>query len=263
MHLAPNDNAVFRYLRHGKSYERESVEFLKEVCRLNDVSEFFDIGASYGFYSLSLASDLRSRPGVTLHLFEPDPRCYNALLRSIEQSNLRDIMFPNNVIVGEREGSADLLFSDRASTSNRTFQSDGETFSAVRRQTMPVIAIDDYARRKQLGRRAIVVKMDVEGNEVRVFKGCKELLKDAFGYCVLFEFYPAGIKEVGQDRSELMQIMSELAPDRIFKEANSDVRPVSGLPDLFRDMESYSDLPGRRGTGAAVNYIICKNIRVQ
>lgn len=260
MVLNARDNAVFRYLRHGANYERVTVDMLRAVIRANGPAVFVDVGAGYGFYSLALA-DLADQGSLTgIHAFEPDPRCVAALRQSVTRNGLDGLITVNPNIVGDEAGSAALLFSDRASTSNRTFGSAGPSFHSNRTLSVGSIRLHDYMEARNLRDQLFVMKVDVEGNELRVFRGMERLLDQCRAYCIQFEFYPVGMREVGQDRGRFIDHVRSFDPEWAFVEEPDRMRQLDGVDGLIADMARHADFLDSRGIGTAANYIIGRGV---
>lgn len=260
MLVDPSDNAVFRYLRHGSNYEKTTVSGLRDIVARNGNAVFVDVGAAYGFYTLALSSLAKTGQLREAHAFEPDARCAGALRQSIDRNGLQDVIHLNNCIVGDADGFADLLVSNRASTSNRSFASDGPSFYATRRVRIASTRLDTYFASADLSERNMVVKMDVEGNELRVLLGLGPVLRRCRGFAIQFEFYPTAIHEVGQDRNAIFDFVAGLEPDWVFVEGEESLVRLDGLAGLKADMKSHVDATDFRGVGTAANYIIGKNV---
>lgn len=263
MHLDTNDNAVFRYLRYQGDYEKTCVDALKSTVANNKGCLFLDVGASYGFYSLALAGSDRGQNALAhIYAFEPDSRSIAALRRSVSANGWDTLISPLQVIAGDEDGKARLFLSNRASTSNRTFQSNGQALDVADSVELPCQRIDTALAGVDVTGKYIVMKIDVEGNEMRVLKGAAKTLAACKGYVILFEYYPVGMREVGQSRAEFSQFMRELRPEWAFAEvggsASSGMHRLDGLGGMLSDMESCADQTGMAGAavGQANNYLI-------
>lgn len=260
MLVDPTDNAVFRYLRHGSDYEKTMVGGLRDIVARNGKAIFIDVGAGYGFYSFALASLAKTGKLLEAHAFEPDPRCCAAMRQSVERNGLGGVVRLKQCIVGDRDGSADLLISNRASTSNRSFASEGPSFSATERIQIACKRLDTYFGATDFSDRNVVVKMDVEGNELRVMLGLESILRKCRGFAMQFEFYPTAIREVGQSRQDFYHFVAALQPDWLYVAGGGSLRRLNGLAGLKTEMDSHSDGSDFRGLGTAANYIVGKNL---
>lgn len=260
MLVDPTDNAVFRYLRHGSNYEKTMVGGLHDIVARNGKAILIDVGAGYGFYTFALASLAKTGKLLEAHAFEPDPRCCAAMRQSIERNRLGGVVRLEQCIVGDMDGSADLLVSNRASTSNRSFGSEGPSFLATERIQIACKRLDTHFGATDFSDRNVVVKMDVEGNELRVMLGLEPILRKCRGFAMQFEFYPTAIREVGQNRQDLYAFVAALQPDWLFVAGDGSLQRLDGLAGLKTEMDSYSDDTDFRGLGTAANYIVGKNL---
>ena len=135
------DNAAFRYLRYGASYERELVEKFLTAISLNSRAIVLDIGASYGFFSLTAASIGKYGLVKKIFSYEPDQRSHAALQSSIRRNNVSALIKLQRCIVGDRDGTANVFLSKLSSSSNKSFQTD-ETFAYAAVETIPCVQID-------------------------------------------------------------------------------------------------------------------------
>ncbi len=178
--------------------------------------------------------------------------------RSIRYNGFDQIV-AEQMVVGDVDGSASLLTSNRSSTSNRSFETEEGAFKTGKAVSLPAVTLDAYFP-VPAGEFAALFKIDVEGNEARVLRGARQILDKAVGWAIQIEFFPVGMREVHQPRGELMDLLRELAPDWCYVERPDRMEKLAGLPGLFADMDSYSDDPDYRGIGTAANYIIGKGL---
>jgi FkbM family methyltransferase len=148
------------------SYEKAEVD---AACSLVAPGEtFFDIGANVGFYSLTLA---RRVPGLRIHAFEPIPRTFAALERHLALNGMTTTRAHN------------FGFSDTAGEKTFYFSPEGSgNASAANLSGAPSVVeircrlerLDDFVTRERVA--PDLVKCDVEGAELLVFKGGLETL---------------------------------------------------------------------------------------
>lgn len=259
MFLSPKDNACFRYLKWGKNYEAVTVSALRSIALHPGGKVFFDVGAAYGFYSLALAASVPADYLGQIIAFEPDQRCVDALRKSVAFNKFGKRIAVEHAIAGDVEGSANLLVSNRASTSNRTFQTDEGVFKTVRSVAVRATSIDATFA-PPTGDYIAIFKIDVEGNEARVLRGAMNTIQKAKGWAILFEFYPVGMAEVHQPRSSIIDICKSLQPDWIYVERPDRLERLGGMDALVADMATHADTPDYRGLGTAANYLVGRSI---
>ncbi|MGH2396782.1 MAG: FkbM family methyltransferase [bacterium] len=131
-----------------------------------------DIGAHLGYYTL-----LAAKAGATVYAFEPDPRNFQHLIRNIALNG--DVRCVTAVprAVSDKSGTARLRVSDNPRNSN-LFDSDG-TRTAVVEQ----VCLDEFLDETVT---VDVVKMDIEGAELRALTGMERTLARARSSLTLF-----------------------------------------------------------------------------
>jgi len=131
---------------------------------------FFDIGANVGWYSCHFA---QSHPQVQVYAFEPLPVTYEWLKRNIDLNGFNNIE-SFNVGLGEKEEIMQFYFrpdmTGAASARNIT-----ESASSI--YDCPIRRLDDCWR--EIGRNPDLIKCDVEGAELFVFRGGRDCLAEA------------------------------------------------------------------------------------
>jgi FkbM family methyltransferase len=127
---------------------------------------FFDLGASFGFYSFYVAP--LCGPGGAIHAFEANPVLIPHLKRSVDLNRSFTTIHLNSVAVGNAsERLLPLYGLDRIGCSSLYPHNwlDQQPHTHV-----PVITIDDYVRREGIDR-IDVMKVDIEGAELDAFQG--------------------------------------------------------------------------------------------
>jgi FkbM family methyltransferase len=150
------------------TYESEVQDFLVRTLKASFV--FYDVGAHYGYFTL-LGSKLVTRGGHVFS-FEPSPRNAQRLRRVIELNELANVTAVAAAI-SDRCGAADLYM--------------GGTENHYRPSLLPVLFSGDEGEHVTVETTTLdafgtthappdVVKIDVEGAELRVLKGALGLV---------------------------------------------------------------------------------------
>lgn len=234
-----SDNAAFRYWRWGRNYERELVASFLRIISLNPASIVVDVGASYGFLTLSAAAIGRHGLVRKILSYEPDRRSHGALTRSIQRNGLDNLISLTRTLVGDSDGTAKLFQSGQASTSNRSFGTETGHFTYTRVEELPVTRLDSdiAANGIAIAENRFVLKVDVEGNEFRVFRGAQEMLGRSRGTAVLFEFFPVGLKEVGASVVELRETLGGISWQTLKLRDNGPWRHFDSSEAFFAELE--------------------------
>lgn len=161
----------------GYRYEHPLPALLLRFCS-QGIDTFLDIGANYGFFSYLIAAHC---PHVKIYSFEPNPHNY-AILIDTKTRNRLSALFPQNLGLSDSTGQMTLTV-EVVSSGHSTFGPNPHfdfTKGEYIMQDVPVITLDDWVTGQGqtftfLPQRT-VVKMDIEGFELRALKGMTRAL---------------------------------------------------------------------------------------
>jgi FkbM family methyltransferase len=146
-----------------------------------------DIGAHLGLYSLIAAS----RAARTVYAFEPDPRTFPHLVRNIEANGLRGRVTPVRRAVSDRGGDEPLFLDDGSPAVSALVAAD-RSEPAV---PVPCLSVDEFVAADQ---RVDIVKLDVEGAELRALHGMSRTIARASEFLTMFiEVHPGSLHAAG------------------------------------------------------------------
>jgi FkbM family methyltransferase len=154
----------------------------------------------------------------------------------VSVNNLGDLVEIHNVIVGDFVGQATLFRSARASTSNRTFASARRHPAGKNEEAVRCITVDSLLAGLDFRQHVFIIKIDVEGNELRVLRGMEGLLRQSKGFVLLYEYYPSGIVGVGLKPAEMRSFIADLNPDWACMEVGGRLVCVGVPGDLVEAM---------------------------
>lgn len=166
---------------YAVSTGRLGVEIELDLARLThgrEVDVIFDVGGNFGQTARRLASAF---PGATIYTFEPVPSSYAHLLKSVRR--YRRIK-PYNIALGESRGVASVFLTADAGTNSIK-----PVRSATGKVDVPIDSADNIAEQLHL-KNIDLLKIDVEGYELPVLRGCRRLLAERrirfiYAECVL------------------------------------------------------------------------------
>ena len=136
-----------------------------------------DIGANHGVYALEIA---RCTGSGRVWAFEPTSAPRSRLLRSVEHNGMQDRVVVVAAALAEHEGRADFSVHENSELNSR--EGAGAARESVRLRTL-----DNYLRRHAAGVEIGFVKLDAEGDELRVLAGARDFFA-AQSPVVMFEF---------------------------------------------------------------------------
>jgi len=148
--------------------EPGTIQWLRENCREGDV--VYDIGANIGCYTL-FAARLVKETG-TVFAFEPHVGNADSLLQNIAINELSERVFVLTVAINDRDGIGNFEYgSVTRGSSGSQFEPGSVTHLTVRELKM------GYRLDALSGLRfPNLIKIDVDGNELRILEGAKHLL---------------------------------------------------------------------------------------
>jgi len=155
-----------------------------------DKGVFYDVGSNWGWFSMLLAS----RPGFqgTIHTFEPFPSTYQDLTSVVEQGGVGNVVHCHNIAMMEQTGTASMYLPDHIHSGCATVTSETRLGGvSIKTSTLDLFS----------GPPPDVMKVDVEGNELSVFKGGSELIRKA---------KPTIVFENKRDRENVRSMMDPL-----------------------------------------------------
>lgn len=162
-------------------FERHELDFILKILRPG--MTFFDVGANVGLYSLAAA---RKVAHGRVFSFEPCQWTYQRLLRNIELNGLQNVSAIRTAL-GEFSGQAVLQINapgkDGLNTLGRPRHPDSEI---IGQETVPISTLDEFLAQENVSR-VEVMKVDVEGAELPLFRGAKNLLKQDASPLILYE----------------------------------------------------------------------------
>lgn len=150
---------------HGRyQLERNYELFMMDVAK--EAAVIFDIGANIGYYTIQFSRVGHGR----VIAFEPVSYQYNVLLRNLDLNGIHNVHAVKKV-VSDLPGVRRIYFSGIRNTGSSSVE-----ITTRDHEDVESITLDDYSREEHLGM-IDLMKIDVEGHELHVLKGMKEILE--------------------------------------------------------------------------------------
>ena len=199
IYVSDLDSPVAQCIVGTRRYEPHVTAAVRQILKPGMV--FVDVGANFGYHSLTAAREVGDSGCV--HCFEPNPYFCKLLYLSGKVNGFENIeIYP--VAVADRKMN---VIYDDTHGNGRISQFDANLESTPNRFVVRAWTLDDLLRDE---RSIDLIKMDVEGAEHLVILGAKNILK-THRPVIISEFSPAGLQNVsgvsGQDF--LQQLVDE------------------------------------------------------
>ena len=178
--------------------EFEDMSFVLHFLKKDDL--FLDIGANVGVYSL-LASGIKQAKTIA---FEPVPLTYNYLKKNITINQLNELITPLNIGLADKNGK--LYFTSDGDTTNHVTTSKNNNSIEVEVKTLDNIT-------ENIITTDTLIKMDVEGFEIKVLEGASNILQNPFLFALIVELNGCG-KRYGFNDVEVDKTLVENGFDK-------------------------------------------------
>lgn len=165
------------YLYFFNDYENEYTKKLIKLCENKKV--FFDVGANFGWISQAIANNTNK---LKVYAFEPDKNIARQFIKNLESNtNLNSKIRIINKAVYDSE--TEVCFSPSKSAHNPGVGriDSGESSN----DKIETISLDSFCSRENIY--PDIVKIDVEGAELKVIKGMKKMLSRGIPDYILVE----------------------------------------------------------------------------
>jgi FkbM family methyltransferase len=170
----PMGQAIYLY----GSYEYEVTQLVLDLITPRTV--FFDVGANIGYYSLLAASRAK-----LVFAFEPMKPIFDRLAKNVKHNGLANVTILN-AAVAERDGGVTIFVQP---SSENTGLASLQASAGASAEQVPAVTLDTVVRDQRLAQLDLM-KIDIEGAEIRAFEGGRELLSRTDAPDVIFESHP-------------------------------------------------------------------------
>jgi FkbM family methyltransferase len=165
----------------------QAAEFHQFVSYCHPGMFLFDVGASFGIFSLACA-----RLGGKAIAMDPSPIATDMIAKQLRLNNLKDSVRILEAAIGDTDGTIEMLSAGIYSDGYYRCESGREKTELT---SVPVTTLDYLAERFGLPSH---LKIDVEGYEAAAIRGARELLKRA-SPLVFLELHNEMVRASGGD----------------------------------------------------------------
>lgn len=199
LQLRASDTGVTPWVVLGH-YEPWEEHALRDAVQKGDV--VYDIGANIGYFTVMLASMVG--PEGRVYAFEPDPRNIELLEANVKANNLLNVrILP--FALSDKVGQTRLFRSGANFGNNSVVEMNVQ--DCVDEIAVTTTRIDDLVKNYQ-ARPPNVIKMDVEGHEVKILLGGEEVIRESRPSIVM-ELNPEFLHRGGSDTTEFLKSLVE------------------------------------------------------
>jgi FkbM family methyltransferase len=228
------DITVFQPIRDSQVWEPHVIAVLERIIQPGFVC--LDVGANIGAITLPLA---RLASDGHVHAFEASPTAFELLKRNISSNGLTNAT-PVHAAITNLSGDTLEIFSPGANLgwAHTTF---GEQGREGTREEVQTLALDDYGfAGNSLQRRCDLIKMDVEGGEIKALRGAMRMIEQHHPALVI-EYNPAPAEWfAGNSRRALYDVLTALYPNISIIGPGGGLEQVMDWEQLDRELTVHT-----------------------
>ena len=177
MQLIKNDHPLTDSIMETGKWEEKTTEFIKSNLRSGQT--FVDVGASVGYYTLLAAKLVGS--GGKVYSFEPLQENYSVLTKNLADNNFKNVTVFFNAL-SNQAGPKIKLFGGDVPGQYSLLDAADHNFREVNNDIF-----DELNKRE--GIIPDIIKIDVEGAQMKVLEGMKEVLETDRELTIILEDY--------------------------------------------------------------------------
>ena len=168
---------IDRELITTHKYEEKEISFIKKLYKLYNFEYFLDVGANCGYYSVKLATEFNKLKVIA---FEPNKEAFIKFKYTLKiHPNLNERINLNNFGLSNSSGPLEMTSLEKFGY----LQSGGSTIinENDKKSLKTKIFICDFKVGSEIlnfKKKKLCIKIDVEGHELNVIQGIKDLLND-------------------------------------------------------------------------------------
>jgi FkbM family methyltransferase len=189
-----------RYYNHyvENSYETLTANWIANWARGNGI--FIDIGAHFGFYSMLVA---KKSSQCKVLAFEPSPVIFDILKRNADLNEFPNIN-AHKLAVSDKNETHEFKIAEASDLSGFYDPISGTIVNEI---TVETIALDQFLDNEYHNRPAMI-KIDVEGHEINVLNGMKDLLTNHLpDLQLMVKYNPQMLHKAGYQSKELLSTL--------------------------------------------------------
>ncbi len=186
-----------------------------------------DIGANQGLYTLLAAQ--RVGPTGRVFAFEPSPRERSALRLNVIANFFTNVTVESSAL-GDEEGDSELYLVEGPETGCNSLRPPVLVDGTSRPVRVSITRLDRWLREHRVGR-VDFIKLDVEGAELSVLNGARELLKHNPRPVILAEVANIRTAAWGYRATEIVAVLERAGYNWFEIAADGSLAPLSRIDE--------------------------------
>lgn len=201
----------------------------------------FDVGANIGGYSLLLKDKFI---GEKIYAFEPSKKTFDKLKFNLK--NERSLI-PINYGLSNTNGEEILYYNTELSAGASLYKRklDSYGLDLDKEEKVNIITLDKFCKDNNI-KGIDFLKMDVEGNELKILKGAKEMLKNKKIRFIQFEFGGCNLDSKTIFRDFWNLLIEDYNIYRIFSGGLYPMKDYDEKREIYSTTNYFAELKGGR-----------------
>lgn len=235
MIISLSDPGISRELLMYGTREHYSAKVLRDELRemkseVDGPLTVLELGANIGYYVLQEANILSNEGEI--HAFEPAPGNFKQLQRNVGLNGF-DNVTEQNMAVGSESSDIHLKLSESSNQHKVVPEADEDTV------TIPGTTVEEYLEQQEVNAADVnLIRMDVQGHETEIYKGMRDVLKEA-GPLLLFIEFHAHLNE-----EDLDEMIADLQANNFEIVSALTASGAQTWYEYEADIDSLGDLQG-------------------
>ena len=228
-------------ISHYGKYEETEAKIMEQKISKGDI--VIDAGANIGLHTLNMAKIVGKTGKV--FAFEPEITNFGILKKNIKLNNYTNIVAEHKA-VGEKDGIATLYRSNHPGM----HKIDSKPQHSKDKLNVDIISLDNFFNKNHIQPKIDFIKIDVEGFELSVLKGMKNILKNNKNIKILLELSHNKLHEEDLEYNSKYEELLDFLESFNFKkfcidEENNKLIQVSDKKKIIELCASHENTIGR------------------
>ena len=225
----------------GTSVRSETDELLLHLSFLEEGDYALDCGANIGVMTVNYGNKVTSNGKV--FSFEPVPLNYDILSSNVQKHSMTSFVLFENFSLGQTTGTETFYIRPTNMGDcrpNSTYLDENDKITVNR------ISLDDYFKDNHSDWQKIkFIKMDTQGCEIDILKGCKTLFEISSDKVIFMEYWPYMLSRNNQDFEWFINFLRkydfEIRNCMLYPKPTLEQNPVISVEDLILYYEYYKN----------------------
>ena len=183
------------------NFEKDILKISKKLIK-NSQIDIIDIGCNMGVHSLNFA---RSYKNSKIFSIEATNFAYNKLLKNLNLNPKINNVDPYQLFLTNKSSKQRHVYSSWNLDNNKKLQHNKHLGILKSTSNAKTLSLDNFTKKMKIQRKTLI-KLDVDGNELFIFKSAKNYIKKYKPY-IIMELAPYLYKEYGYSSADLLNFI--------------------------------------------------------